>query len=121
MRVESVGYQGGESFVAHEGVVVRLIGPGFFSSCVISSIPQAAGASAELTMLAVSLTYWWSSAFLLGCFSFNISPPGFFFDVFERKKPLKVGMPLKRGGTDGERRDGCRRLPAPEATRSVHH
>ena len=27
MRVESVGYQGGEGLVAHEGVVVRLIGP----------------------------------------------------------------------------------------------
>ena len=29
MRVESVGYHGGECLVAHEGVVVRLIGPGF--------------------------------------------------------------------------------------------
>ena len=29
MRVESVGCQGGEGLVAHEGIVVRLIGPEF--------------------------------------------------------------------------------------------
>ena len=29
MRVESVGCQGGDGLVAHEEVVVRLIGPGF--------------------------------------------------------------------------------------------
>ena len=92
MRVESVGYQGGEGLVAHEEVVVRLIGPGFFSSCVISSIPQAPGASAELTMLTVSLnchTGGRRPSFL--AVSLSVFLLWFFFRRFRKKEATESG------------------------------
>ena len=80
MRVESVGYQGGEGLVAREGFAVRSIGPGF--SHVVWSLPflWRREASAELTLLTVSVTCHTGGRrpSFLAVSLFSISPSGDF-------------------------------------------
>ena len=122
MRVESVGYQVGEGLVAHEGGCSSVDWARFFPSCVI--LFHSSGARGLCGVDNVDcffdLSHWWSSAFLLGCFSFSTSPPGDSLSARHGSAMRAVrgrDVPARGGGHAATARQG----PRNESVLQIYH